>query len=883
MPPTGPECADCPHARLGERFIPPDGSGASGILLVGDSPWVDEIRVGRPFAGAAGRLLDRILSLMPGGGMERNDLTIWNTIQCRPAYLKWMDRPHRDAAAAIEHCRPHLDELIYERRPRVIVPMGNVALRRICGVSGIEEKAGYVLPTIYGVPAVPTFHPAYLLRGKQSLIPIVLWAFERARQIAEGRYVESAYTLLVDVPPSELRAYLDSAPHRIPSLFVDIETPESASLDEEDLDEKGPSYTIVRAGFSVRKGTACSFPWEGEYVEVMREALSRAEEVVEWADNRFDTRRLAAAGLKLPARVVSAMWAWHWLQSDLRKGLGTVAPFFYAGPPWKHLSAAEPGRYNGLDNAIGNSCYLGSRDALVAQGRYSSFEQHCVNFDPILVGMGRKGLRINRAYQTEFMAQLEREWDAENSKVQALVPDCLKPVKLWKMRPPAGDTRVVPIPPPTTPPDAAEAVLVALEGPADEHSGSLTDDPSRYYAGYRYKRVEEFNLDSWQQIQRLAKHLGIKLPPRETSKESDEEALATDQKTLKKYVKKFPVFGHVLECRKRWKLISTYKWKLDDQDRVHYQLGYHPSTWRLSCRNANLQTIPKRSDLAKKFRRMIVASPGHKLVEGDSSAIEAVLVGHFAGSARYMRLSRCGVHGWLTSALHGQMIPLDICDTELSRLSRSAKNFWPEDYDKMKRVIHLTNYLGTKRRIHEEYPDDFPTEREAGKLQQFYLGTEAGADVRAYQKASVDQAQANKGLENGFGLRHRFYSLFAWNARRSAWEFGDDAKRAVAFRPQSAAAAIQRIIVQRLLLYLPMALEWLCLLVHDAVIADVPEEHVSLYCRALYRAMTSAIDELGGLTIGAEITVGDNAAPFSEDNFGGMKAWTPGVTETTAV
>src|SRR5579859_1094392 len=240
MRPDGPECSSCPHARDGARFIPADGSGASGILVVGDSPWKDETRVGRVFAGAAGHVYDRELSLI---GLSRENLTTWNTIQCSPKHLGWMDYPSRfpDAAAAIEHCRPHLDSLIRDRRPRVIVPMGNVALRRICGVSGIEEHAGYVMPTPYGIPAVPTYHPSYVMKGNHKLTPQVLFTFKRAQEIADGRYRGSKYELLIDPPADMVRNYISSSvlSGRIDSLFVDIETPESGRLDEEDVEGSG--------------------------------------------------------------------------------------------------------------------------------------------------------------------------------------------------------------------------------------------------------------------------------------------------------------------------------------------------------------------------------------------------------------------------------------------------------------------------------------------------------------------------------------------------------------------------------------------------------------------------------------------------------------------
>ena len=102
---------DMPHQTLGVRFIEPDGTWYVGILLMGDSPWLDEIRMGRNFSGAAGYTLDRQLQLV---NIDRRDLMVANTIWCKPLRLGWMDYPNRykDANDAIEHCRPNLDILI---------------------------------------------------------------------------------------------------------------------------------------------------------------------------------------------------------------------------------------------------------------------------------------------------------------------------------------------------------------------------------------------------------------------------------------------------------------------------------------------------------------------------------------------------------------------------------------------------------------------------------------------------------------------------------------------------------------------------------------------------------------------------------------------------
>jgi uracil-DNA glycosylase family 4 len=445
MRPDGPYCGDCPHADLGVRFIQPDGSGTSGILIVGDSPWMDEIAQGRNFAGAAGSVLNRQLDLVQ---IDRRDTMVANTIWCKPTRLNWMDHPERyaDANAAIEHCRPNLDDLIERARPKVIVPMGNVALRRVCGVSGIESHAGYVLSTPYGVPAVPTYHSSFVMRGKQKLNAAVLFALDRARSIADGTFQASQYELLLDPDPAVVAGYLDSGGPRIPVLVVDIETPDSSNIDEEEIEGQGASWTIIRAGFSLRQGTAVSFPWQEPYIGILAQAIRRADLFVEWADNHFDSRRLRHAGLQVDCPTLSGMWAWHFLESDLRKGLGLVAPFFYGGPPWKHQSQARPSWYNAMDNAVTMDVFLDVRDTLVAQGRWGAFNRHCLAMDEPLRVMGERGLVVDPARQAAFMGRLEAEWEGLNARLQTEVPDHLRPRKYWKRAPKSmeGVTEICP-------------------------------------------------------------------------------------------------------------------------------------------------------------------------------------------------------------------------------------------------------------------------------------------------------------------------------------------------------------------------------------------------------------------------------------------------------
>jgi DNA polymerase I-like protein with 3'-5' exonuclease and polymerase domains len=378
----------------------------------------------------------------------------------------------------------------------------------------------------------------------------------------------------------------------------------------------------------------------------------------------------------------------------------------------------------------------------------------------------------------------------------------------------------------------------------------------------KFTRVEPFNPDSPDQIQELCKHLGVKLPRRRGS--DDEDALSTEKKFLLRASRRYPVLRMVLDCKERWKLLSTYNWKLDSDSRVHTTLGWHTSSWRKSSRDYNLQNIPKRSSLAAEFRRMVVAPPGHVILEGDSSAIEAVLVGYFARSERYIRLAKSGIHDFFNALVHGEHILLDQSEDALRAACRAAKS----RYDKAsrevaKRVVHLTAYRGTPERMCEEYPDDFATVATARRLQNQFLDSEPGQDLQRWWRGLLERVGKEKYLCNPFGGRHRFFHIFTYNKRRQCFEAnGDDAKRAIAYLPQSSASAIQDIYVQAL--WQTPLRDWLCMVIHDSCLAYVPVERAAEAAATMRAIMEAPIPELGGLAIGAEISMSAPGGNWAE-------------------
>jgi DNA polymerase len=137
-----------------------DGVAEGRVLFIGEAPGRDEDRIGKPFVGRAGQLLDKMLASI---GLDRGrNCYITNVINWRPPG----NRDPSPEEAAI--CLPFLRRHIELADPGVIVLLGAVAARHVMGITeGIMKSRGRWLEYRVGnvmVPVMPTLHPAYLLR-----------------------------------------------------------------------------------------------------------------------------------------------------------------------------------------------------------------------------------------------------------------------------------------------------------------------------------------------------------------------------------------------------------------------------------------------------------------------------------------------------------------------------------------------------------------------------------------------------------------------------------------------------------------------------------------------------------------------------------------------
>ena len=163
-------CLACPLGAGRLRFVFGEGSAAADLMFIGEGPGRDEDLQGRPFVGKAGELLDKMIGAL---GLRRDQVYIANVVKCRPPDNR---TPTPQEA---QRCLGYLRRQIELVRPSVIVTLGATPLRELLGIStGITRTRGQWLrlEMLGGIPVMPTFHPAYVLRQYTQDVRRAVWS-----------------------------------------------------------------------------------------------------------------------------------------------------------------------------------------------------------------------------------------------------------------------------------------------------------------------------------------------------------------------------------------------------------------------------------------------------------------------------------------------------------------------------------------------------------------------------------------------------------------------------------------------------------------------------------------------------------------------------------
>jgi DNA polymerase len=159
------ECVRCKLSKGRINIVFGEGNSDAKIMFIGEGPGREEDIQGRPFVGDAGMLLTKLIEKMSIGelNLKRKDVYIANIVKCRPP----MNRdPEEDEVAS---CRGFIERQIEIIHPRVIITLGRIALQTLLNRQDLKITA--VRGNFFeykGIPVMPTFHPAYLLRNPRD-------------------------------------------------------------------------------------------------------------------------------------------------------------------------------------------------------------------------------------------------------------------------------------------------------------------------------------------------------------------------------------------------------------------------------------------------------------------------------------------------------------------------------------------------------------------------------------------------------------------------------------------------------------------------------------------------------------------------------------------
>lgn len=356
----GAKCDVCPLMKKQPVPSSPPASGEARYVILGEAPGEMEVRLGKPFVGQSGRLLDKLLYDVD---LDRREAYVANVLACRPDHDDQIDK-------ARQCCAPRLfRELEALPKKAPIVAMGKWAAKSALGVGGIMKSRGFVwkAPTltdkqlttlklrvkekaennkerkarrtaraklhrqrIAGRVVLPTVHPAFVLRS-HVWEPVFRVDMERIAKFIRNDY---------EIPLEDQKPFVvvDSAKELLklgkklgPMIMCDIETT-GLRYDE---------CEIRCVGIGDKKLTIVAYPWKRKMAEALSE-IFRTRRVGGHNFICFDAPVLRHNGVVIdPATIEDTMMGIHAFASHLPKSLLQVVSIFCDSGPWKAEAKGE--------------------------------------------------------------------------------------------------------------------------------------------------------------------------------------------------------------------------------------------------------------------------------------------------------------------------------------------------------------------------------------------------------------------------------------------------------------------------------------------------------------------------------------------------------------
>jgi uracil-DNA glycosylase family 4 len=694
------KCEECELFK-GGKFVPSDGPDKARLAIVGEAPGANEARVGKPFIGDSGQLLNRVLSHY---GIDRKEVFLTNAALCRES------NGATPTASVLQACRPRLLAELQGREADKVVTLGNGAtqsvLRTRTGITQLRVGQGRTneqdLPD---VRVIPTFHPAAALR-QPDFFPSIVNDFGKIKGYS-GTWYEpkwKAYDTEQDALAC-LRALELRDPHARDVVVLDIE-----SDIEKDVSFETPlRHKMLCIGLSYEKGK----------VVVLGETALESDKVRETLLKYLERRKLAGQNMKFDLKGL-----WAYLKKALKVWFDTMLASYclderprihsleYQGmeklgaPDWKHEleKYKRPGegygviprpvlyQYNAWDVHVTAMLIDILTKQLDEQGMRELHDFLCKASNELMF-VELNGIGIDRAYNDELMIKYVEILNEKRAAIVNTIPD-----------------------------------------------------------------RTSFNPNSWQQVQDVVKNtFGWTLPRKMNQKKEYKET--TDVEALTGLFEKAVIRGHasadffrlMLEHRKEAKIYGTYikgirkrMWR----GRVYPTFLLHgTTTGRLSCRNPNLQNIIRSAMIKRQF---VPVSEDNVFMEFDFGQAELRVLCYFAQD-EYLRDifndPDRDLFDELTPRLYGDVTGLDAVALKELRI-------------RVKAYVYGLSYGREAASIAMEY--DIPMGEAERGMREFF---KVIPNTVAFREETRRRVLQGEDLITPFGRHRRFWLITNQNRR----------------------------------------------------------------------------------------------------------------------
>ncbi len=584
------------------NFVPPEGNMEARIMVIGQAPGKDENKAGRPFVGPAGKMLD---GLMKQAGLERSDVWLTNVMKRYPPG----DKVNTPAAQReIEQSIPGLHKEIHRLKPKVIVPLGNIALRALGFNHTIGAVRGFVMPTDLG-KIIPSYHPAFIFRQYHEKLTCQRDWQKIARHVKHAGMPHFYEDFELNPTIEDVELFL----HLI-ECKVEAGQDVSIALDLETfyIDKSALETPIKLVGMAITDSKAMVIPFidqQGHYYWKTKDEQLRAiaaigrilanpniELVVQHA--LFDILVLMNHGFDVKCRIYDIMIAHAMVYHLAQHDLGYLASIYTDFPPWKLEKTQTDAQFR----------YYNARDCTVM--KYI-----------------RPGL----------------DEDVRSNRVHFLV-DMLMDTIILTCRMMLNGIAVD-----TNARDEVKVLLEAAIADTTEQLCEISGDPA-------------FNPNSSTQVADL---LFRKLKLKSQVKTKKSKKLSVAENVLNRLSLRYPKCEAVDILLNHGKLAHRYENFVRDlyihpDGRVHSSFKLHRVvTGRYASSEPNIMNLPKRSDPDGYIRGMYRVSEGRILVSGDYSQLELMIFAELAHDEIWLDAFRRGidVHELNGDALLGKYDP----------------------------------------------------------------------------------------------------------------------------------------------------------------------------------------------------------------------------------